>query len=145
MESKSTAVQAPGLQEDTCAPPESCGLKWDRERRIKPDEQNKNEYDFGQWVTFAELENETKNGCEKCTIVYKGIQLYRQEFEGRSRGASIYKTAQGLTCNIEVQLREGDLRAVPIQLRFFIAKGERLQTHGPQGHCQSEPSIPGCI
>ena len=145
MDSKSTAVQPPRRQEETCGPPKSCGLKWDREVRINPDEQKKGEYDFGEWVTFAELENEAKNGCEKCTIVYNGIQLYRQEFEGRSRGASIHKTTQGLSCSIEVQLREGDLRAVPIRLRFFIAQGERLQAHGSQGHSQSGPSIPVCI
>jgi hypothetical protein len=121
MECNITAVPVPGLQEDT---PGSCGLKWDRELRINPDEQKRGEYDFGEWVTFEELEKETNNGCEKCTIVYKGVQLYRREFEGRSRGVSIYKTAQGLSCNIEIQLRKGDLRAVPIRLSFFIAKGE---------------------
>jgi hypothetical protein len=119
MECNSPAVHVPGLQEDTLG---SCGLKWDRELRIKSDEQKRGEYDFGEWVTFEELENERNNGCEKCTIVYKGVQLYRREFEGRSRG--VYKTAQGLSCNIEIQLRKGDLRAVPIRLSFFIAKGE---------------------
>ena len=81
--------------------------------------------DSGEWVTFKQLESEMNSGCEKCGLIYNGIQKYRQEFEGRDGGgASIYKTAHGISCDIQRKLRKEDISVSPVHLEFFVGKGK---------------------
>jgi hypothetical protein len=107
-----------------CNTGKSCTLNWDRERR---DDRIVNSafrtVDYGEYVKFQELEDEVNAGCEKCTIIYNGIQKYRREFEGRNvGGAYIYKTASGISCDINCTLRKGELKTRPVSLLFFIGK-----------------------
>ena len=111
-----------------CNNRKACSLNWDRERRESPDE-DREKVDSGEWVELQELKDEMNAGCEKCTIIYNGIQKYRQEFEGRGTGgATIYKTAAGISCHIRRTLRKGERTGTvtPLSLLFFVGKGKDI-------------------
>ena len=78
-------------------------------------------------MKFQELNDEVNTGCKKGTIIYNGVQKYRQEFEGREGGgAYIYKTASGISCNIQRTLREGEQSIGLVCLLLFIDKGKGI-------------------
>jgi hypothetical protein len=86
--------------------------------------------DMGEWVKFRDLEDEVDAGCEKCTIIYNGIQIYRQEFEDRrdfdgnpaAGMIQIFKNAFGICCHLQRTPLEGDNGL--LSLRFYSGKGK---------------------
>lgn len=79
---------------------------------------------MGEWTTFDQLESEVNRGCEKCAVIHSGIQHYRSTFEGRAKGANIFRSSRGISCIIQRELREGDRRVQPVSLEFFRDRGK---------------------
>ncbi|CAH0057394.1 unnamed protein product [Clonostachys solani] len=116
----------------------SCALNWDR--RQHADKEDRDSLDLGEWTTFEALEAEVQRGCDKCTVIYKGTQLYRPEFEGRSNGAYIHQTDSGITCSIQRKLQKGEMSVSPVDLRFFRAADQPCQWLPALHHPQVRPN-----
>ena len=110
------------LREGTDGSTKSCNLNWDREKVRETEDMFS--IDLGEWTTFDQLESEVKRGCEKCAIIHAGIQHYRSTFEGRAKGARIYRNSGGIACIIQRELREGERSVRHVALQFFRDKGK---------------------
>lgn len=94
--------------------------------------------DLGEWVKFQDLEDEVDAGCEKCTIIYNGIQIYRQEFEDRrdfdgnpvASMIQIQRNAFGIWCDLQRTPLGGDNG--PLSLVFYTGKGKERRFLAPQ-------------